>query len=134
MGCMPTCVPAQSFSHVRLFVNPMDCSPPGSSVHGNFPGKNIGVGFHFLLQRIFPTQGSNLGLLCLLHWQADSLPPSHLSFQGGRKGQLFSTMDVPQGPPEATGQTAWSETSLIVIAELGSIGAAEWEHDHERAT
>ena len=77
MGCMPTCVPAQSFSHVRLFVNPMDCSPPGSSVHGNFPGKNIGVGFHFLLQRIFPTQGSNLGLLCLLHWQADSLPLQH---------------------------------------------------------
>ena len=29
---------------------------------------------HFLLQGIFPTQGSNLCLLCLLHWQADSLP------------------------------------------------------------
>ena len=28
----------------------------------NFPGKNIGVGCHFLLQRIFPTQGWNLGL------------------------------------------------------------------------
>ena len=31
--------------------------------------------FHFLLQGIFPTQGSNP---CLLHWQADSLPLSHL--------------------------------------------------------
>ena len=31
-------------------------------------------GFHFLLQGIFPTQGSNP---CLLHWQADSLPRSH---------------------------------------------------------
>ena len=30
--------------------NPMDCSPPGSSVHGIFPGKNTGVGCHFLLQ------------------------------------------------------------------------------------
>ena len=30
-----------------------------SSVHGDFPGKNTGVGCHFLLQGIFPTQGSN---------------------------------------------------------------------------
>ena len=29
----------------------------------DFPGKNTGVGCHFLLQGIFPTQGSNLGLL-----------------------------------------------------------------------
>ena len=37
----------------------------------DFPGKNTGVGCHFILQWIFPTQGLNL---CLLHWQADSLP------------------------------------------------------------
>ena len=41
---------------------PMDCSPPGSSVHGDSPGKNTGVGCHALLQGIFPTQGSNPGL------------------------------------------------------------------------
>ena len=35
------------------------------------PGKNTGVGCHFLLQRIFPTQGLNPGLL---HWQAGSSP------------------------------------------------------------
>ena len=52
----------------------MHCNPLGSSVHGIFPGKNTGVGCHFLLQGIFPTQGSNLCLLRLLHWQADSLP------------------------------------------------------------
>ena len=40
--------------------------------------KNIRVGCHFLLQGIFPTQGSNPYLLCLLHWQADSLPLNHL--------------------------------------------------------
>ena len=39
-----------------------------------FSGKNIGVGCHFLLRGIFPTQESNLCLLHLLHWQADSLP------------------------------------------------------------
>ena len=37
----------------------MDCSLPGSSVHGIFPGKNTGVDCHFLLQEIFPTQGLN---------------------------------------------------------------------------
>ena len=36
--------------------------------------KNTGVGCHFLLQRIFLTQGSNSLLLHLLHWQMDSLP------------------------------------------------------------
>ena len=45
----------------------MDRSPSSSSVHGIFPGKNIGVNCHFLLQGIFPTQGSELHLLCLLH-------------------------------------------------------------------
>ena len=40
----------------------MDCSLPGSSVHGNSPGKNTGKGCHFLLQEIFSTQGSNPGL------------------------------------------------------------------------
>ena len=43
--------------------NPMDYSPPGSSVQGIFPGKNTRVGCHFLLHGIFLTQGSNLGLL-----------------------------------------------------------------------
>ena len=47
--------------------NPMDCSPPGSSVHGDSPGKNAGVGCHALLQGIFPTQGSNPGLLHCRH-------------------------------------------------------------------
>ena len=40
----------------------------------NSPGKTTGVSCHFLLQGIFPTQGSNSRLLLLLHWQADSLP------------------------------------------------------------
>ena len=42
--------------------DPMDCSPPGSSVYGDSPGKNTGVGCHALLQGIFPTQGLNPGL------------------------------------------------------------------------
>ena len=44
----------------------------------DFPDKNTRVGSHFLLQGIFPTQGSNLGLLHPLHWQVGSLPLCHL--------------------------------------------------------
>ena len=44
----------------------------------NFPGKNTGAGCHFLLHGVFLTQGLNPCLICLLHWQADSLSLSHL--------------------------------------------------------
>ena len=54
---------AQSFRLCPTLCNPMDCSLPGSSIHEESPGKNTGVGGHALLQGIFPTQGSNLGLL-----------------------------------------------------------------------
>ena len=43
--------------------DPMDCNLPGSPVHGDSPDKNTGVGCHAVLQGIFPTQGSNPGLL-----------------------------------------------------------------------
>ena len=42
--------------------DPMDYSLPGSSVRGDFPGQNTGLGCHFLLQGIFLTQESNPGL------------------------------------------------------------------------
>ena len=48
-----------SCSVVSNSLDPMDCSLPGSSVHGDSPSKNTGVGRHALLQGIFPTQGSN---------------------------------------------------------------------------
>ena len=43
--------------------DPRDCSPPGSSVLGDSPGKNTGVGCQALLQGTFPTKGLNPGLL-----------------------------------------------------------------------
>ena len=55
--------------------DPMDCSQTGSSVHGVFPSKITGMGCHFLLWGILLIWGSNP---CLLHWQEDSLPLSHL--------------------------------------------------------
>ena len=57
--------------------NPIDCSLPGSSAHGDFPGKSTGVGCHALLQGIFPTQGLNPGLpQC--RWILYHLSHSHL--------------------------------------------------------
>ena len=40
----------------------MDCSLPGSSVHGDSPGESTGVGCHTILHGFFPTQGLNPGL------------------------------------------------------------------------
>ena len=51
--------------------DPVDRSPPGSSVHGDSSVKNTGVGRHILLQEIFLTQGSNPHFLSFLYWQVD---------------------------------------------------------------
>ena len=58
----------QSLTHVWLFAMPASLLCPW-----DFPGKNSGMSCHFLLQGIFPNQGSNLSPLCLLHWPTGSL-------------------------------------------------------------
>ena len=65
--CMPSC-----FSHDQLFATPWTIAPQAPLSVG-FSGENTGVGCQVLLQGIFPPQGSNLCLLCLLHWQAGSV-------------------------------------------------------------
>ena len=66
---------AKSLQSCPILCNTADYRLPGSSVHGDSPGKNTGLGYRAFLQGIFPTQGSNLHLLCLLHWQVGSLSP-----------------------------------------------------------
>ena len=61
----------------------------------DFPGKHTGVGRHFLLQRIFPTQGSNPRLLHLLCWPVSSLPLSRL------------------GSPPKSQTVVWRESKLL---------------------
>ena len=69
---------------------------PTSLLHlWNSPGKNTGVGC-YSLQGIFLMQGWNLGLLCLLHRQVDSLPLSH-------QGSLTSL------------HTDWNQKSLLSL-------------------
>ena len=53
------CVCVLSCSVVPDSCDPIDCSPPGSLCPRDSPVKDTGVGCHFLLQRIFPTQESN---------------------------------------------------------------------------
>ena len=68
------CVHAKSLQLYPTLCDLVDCSLPGSSVHGESPGKSTRVSNNALLHGIFPTQGSNLCLLYLLYWQVGSLP------------------------------------------------------------
>ena len=52
---------------------PMDLKATRLLCPWGSPSKNTGVGCHALLQGIFPTQGSNPSVLCLLYWQVSSL-------------------------------------------------------------
>ena len=56
------------------FGNHMNCSPPGSSVHGILQARTLEWVAISSSRGIFPTQGSNPHLLPLLHWQVGSLP------------------------------------------------------------
>ena len=100
------CLVAQS---CLTLCDPMDCSPSGSSVHGDSPGKNTGVGCHALLQGIFPTQGLNPRLMrccwilyCLSHQESPLLYtlshiPVSLStclLQQGNSGLLVSCLPL----------------------------------------
>ena len=78
--------------------DPVDCSPPGSSVMDS-PGKNTGVGCHPLLQGLFLTQGSNPYLLGLL-----------------LAGGFFTT--TPPGKP-------WVDTQRCAASSSG-LGALFW--------
>ena len=77
----------QSLSHVQHLVTPwtVACQAP---LPLGFPGKNTGVGCHFLFQGIFLTQGSNPHLL---HCQVDSFLLSH---QGSPLIYLFSSVQL----------------------------------------
>ena len=61
-----------------ILCHPMDCSPPGSSVHGILQARILQWVAIPFSRGISLTQGSHSSLLCFLHWQADSLPLCHL--------------------------------------------------------
>ena len=60
-------------SHLTL-CNPVDCSPPGFSVHGILQARILEWAAISSSRGSFPSHGSNPCLLCLLYWQVGSLP------------------------------------------------------------
>ena len=69
------CVCMYLFTELCLTIcSPMDYSPPGSFVHGVLQGRILEWVVVPFCKGLFLDQKSNL---CLLHWQADSLPLSH---------------------------------------------------------
>ena len=64
------CSVAQS---CQTLCNHMDYSPPDSSVHAIFSGKNTGAGGHLLLQGSSWHKDRSL-ISCFLHWQVESPP------------------------------------------------------------
>ena len=81
-----------------VFCDPVDCSPPGSSVHGILQARILegvaissanGGGCHVLGQRIFLIQALSPCLLHLLLCQAASLPLSHLGSPWLGEGSVY---------------------------------------------
>ena len=86
--------------------DPMDCSLPGSSVHGDSPGKNTDVDCHFLLQGIFPTQESNPDL----HGRRVLYLLSHQAWESPKRegGQVWRKLRHPTSPtPVSSTRSGW---------------------------
>ena len=67
------CVCVQSLMCLTL-CSPMDCSQPGSSAHGIFQARILEWVVIPYSKGSFQPKEFNPHLLCLLHWQGDSLP------------------------------------------------------------
>ena len=67
---------AKSLQSCLTLYDPIDCSLPGSSVHGILQARILEGAAIPLLQGIFPMQGSNPHVLPVPHWQAGSFTPS----------------------------------------------------------
>ena len=124
MTSVPLFIHAQSLQSCPTPCDHMYCSMPGFSVYGDSPGKNTGVGCHACLQEIFLTWGSNqhlLYLLCLLHWQAGTLPlvlhGKSYHFMANRRGKsrksdiLFSWAS----------KSSWMVTAAMKLKETCSL-------------
>ena len=88
----------------------MDCSPPGSSVHEVLQARILEWVAISFSREIFLTQGLRPHLLCLLHWQEDPLPLSHLGSPCGVEGGCANP----------------SPTSILMHFHTSSLRAVKW--------
>ena len=123
--------------------DPLDCSPPGSSVHGILQARILEWVAMLSSRGIFLTQGSNLGLLRLLlfpYWQVGSLP---LAPPGKPRWTVSGAISdprrvplstanatgtpAPQFPTLLTSKTLWF--SLFLFRRKRSLSSAFWNVD-----
>ena len=123
-------------SHVRL-LDPRDCSPPSSAVHGIFQARILQWLAIFLLQGIFQTQGSNPCLLRLLYWQMDFFyhcttwePQSLKVVKSLSHVQLFATPWIAAHQASLSFTTSWSLLKLMSIELLNLATLAPWKCTH----
>ena len=108
--------------HIKLLqacltlCDPVDCSPSGSSVHGDSPGKNTGKGWVAMPSSRGSSPARNWihASLCLLHWQVGSLPL------------------VPPGSPQNTGVISHSLLQAIFLTQGSNLNLLHCKqiHDH----
>ena len=99
-----------------ILCSPVDYSPPVFSVRGILQA----MGSHSLLQGFFPTQRSKL---CLLHWQADSLPLSHLGSPHFCLLFIFRLLPLcswllPTSSPVSTSALTANETTCLWLRDV----------------
>ena len=134
-------------SRVRLFVTLWTVAHQALLSMG-FSGKNAGVGCHALLQEIFPTQGPDLCLLNLLHWQMGSLPlapprkppllcgylkHSQQDFPGGSvvKNSPTNPGDRDSTPSPGRWTTPRAGAAKLVYLDCWACALGPQGHDHE---
>ena len=117
----------------------IDYSLPGSSIHGDSPGKNTGVGCHAHLQGIFPTRGSNQGLphcrRILYHLSHQGSTKQDGSSDSGFRHTGRSTLCCVQSCPalwtvarpatlsmELSRQEYWSGLPFAILRDLLDLG------------
>ena len=106
----------------------MDLYPTRLLCPWDFPGKNTGVGFQFLLQGIFPTQGLNLSLLhcrqilyCLSHWGSPQ------PWQTPLQTRTWCRGDFLINPGETAEQGILSEGVESLQSSNGSLLQGNWD-------
>ena len=103
----------------------------------DFPSKNTGVGCRVLLQGTFPTQESNMHLLCHLHWRAGSLPlappgkPVTVKGEGNFSRLQHSGRSAPQDQPLLS---CWAPPPPSVNKIRGRPAILHTLHTHESTT
>ena len=115
----------QSTFHAKLLQscltlgNPMDWNLPDSSIHGILQSRTLQWVDMCSSKGIFPTQGSNPHLLCLLHWQVSSLPLAQ-SWKPYKEPRIVKFRDRKEngGSPRMVEGVVWSYCQFHLMKSL----------------